>query len=157
MTRPDCFPIKLSLAPSGSKTGGETASVRRVGCGHWLSGNRPLCKLTLSTRTSSRLLKPFRLRLFMSFSSVRLSTCDGQESMVSSGLAKGCGASAGDPTLPTIAASPGADGLTLPCTVTNALSSVQAQWRNPPSASGARVGIQIPRSCQNIPQHKESL
>lgn len=41
------------------------------------------------TRTSSMLMKPFRLRLFMSlFSSVWLSTCNGQESMVSSELSR---------------------------------------------------------------------
>lgn len=112
-----------------------------LGCGHRLSGNRSLCKPTVSTRTSCRLLKPFRLRLFMSFSSVRLSTCDGQESMVSSGLVKGCGASTGDVTLPTAAASPGTDGLTLPRTVTNALSSAQAQRREPHSVSGARGSV----------------
>ena len=125
----------------GKKEGQGDCLGQTLGCGHWLSGNRHLCEPTVSTRTSSRLLKPFRLRLFMSFSSVRLSTCDGQQSMVSSGLVKGCGASTGDATLPATAASPGTEGMTLPCTVTKALSSVQAQRREPPSVSGARGSV----------------
>lgn len=58
-------------------------------CGHWPAGKQPSLTLTPRARTSSRLLKPFRLRLFMSLSSVWVSTCSGQESVVSSGPARG--------------------------------------------------------------------
>lgn len=94
------------VVPERGQQGGPGLLPRPGGPGPLAVRLQPSLKRTLRTQTSSRLLQPFRLRLFMSlFSSARLSTCNGQESSVSSGHQglRPCGppwASAGHAALP---------------------------------------------------------
>lgn len=89
------------------------------------SPTEPLLKPTLCTRTSRRLLKPFRLRLFMSlFSSVWLSTCNSQEKTVSSGPPESA--------VPPAALPPGDRRTETTLTMTKAAQSSEwVQWVEP--------------------------
>lgn len=145
MTRPNFFPSSQAWNPvvheRGKKEGQGDCHSQVGGLWPLAVRKRALCKPTLSTRTSSRLLKPFRLRLLMSFSSVRLSTCDGQESMVSSGLSRAAMPALGIQPCPPQLPAQETDGQKLPCTVTHAFGSVQAQRREPSPTSGARASV----------------
>lgn len=80
---------------------------------------------------------------------------------MSSGLVRAAVPALGMQPCHTSSAASPEQGMTLSCTMTNALSSVQAQRREPPSVSGAGVllseesGNTDPKACRNIPKHKD--